>query len=113
MNLKWKIVIQLRIQRFFFAGDLVNMENNEPKSPTDSSNKDKEHIKRSSQNSSALYIFSIGRHIIDIPKSSHNIVSPFLTRGSLPSLNVSRVWIEKKEAEYILHIGDIDEVPFD
>jgi hypothetical protein len=91
----------------------MNRRHNEPKSSKDSLSKDDKNVKTFSQNDSVIYTFPIGKHIIDIPKSFTSIVSSFVKEGSLPSLNVSRVWIEKKGTEYVLHIGDLDDIPFD
>jgi hypothetical protein len=71
------------------------------------------NAKTLSRSNSAVYTFPVGEHVIDLPKSSNDIIKPLVKKGSLPSLNVSRVWLEKNRAEYILHIGDLDDPPFD
>lgn len=54
---------------------------------------------------------SIGTHTLDIPESIANNIQLYIKRNkSLPSLFVTRVWIEKKKDGYAIHMGDIDEM---
>lgn len=55
----------------------------------------------------------IGKHVLDIPESTAKRINDFINKNKfLPSLMVTRVWIEKKEKSYRIHIGDLDDTTF-
>ena len=66
-------------------------------------------IKKNSKNP-IVYNVPIGKHILDIPESTAEKIKAFVNKNKcLPTLIVTRIWIEKKEKKYRVHIGDLDD----
>ena len=70
-----------------------------------------ELLEYTSKKDRPIYNFPIGTHVLNIPKSIASRLRSFaIKHESVPSLTVSRVWIEKKKGRYIFHIGDLEDI---